>query len=171
MELLPDASPQSVYLAFPLEMEAGWQALFDTAGELVRVDADQLPGACRNWVTTETMAAMWDVNGGVALFTPDAPMVQFGDFHFARPMDELPRPRHPLLLAWPVNNCWDTNFPRVQTGRIHLRYGLLSFGGPADPAGLRAASEKFRQTPLIWPVTRHGRPAGQGGLTKITDAP
>jgi hypothetical protein len=164
MELLPESSPQAVYFTVPLALAADWQALFDTAGAVVRVDADQLPGACRNWATTETLAAMWDANGGVALFTPDAPMVQFGDFHFARPLDTLPRPHHPLLLAWPVNNYWDTNFPRVQAGRIRLRYGLLTFDGPADTVHLRAAAERFRQPSLIWPVTSHGRPAGQGSL-------
>jgi len=153
-----------VYFALPLEMEAGWQALSDTAGAAVRVDEDQLPGACRNWVTTETLAAIADGHGGVALFTPDAPLVQFGDFHFSRPLDVLPRPRNPLLLAWPVNNYWDTNFPRVQTGRMRLRYGLLPFAGPADFTGLRAAAEKFRQAPLVWPVTSHGRQAGSGSL-------
>ena len=165
MELLPEAAPQAVYFAFPLALEAGWQALFDTAGAVVRVDDDQLPGACRNWVTTETLAAMGDGTSGVALFTPDAPLVQFGDFHFGRPLDMLPRPPCPLLLAWPVNNYWDTNFPRVQTGRIRLRYGLLTFGGPADALRLRAAAARFRQAPLIWPVTTGGRPPGQGTLT------
>jgi hypothetical protein len=164
MELLPEASPQAVYFAFPLALAAGWQAHFDTAGAVVRIDDDQLPGACRNWVTTETLAVMGDGSGGVALFTPDAPMVQFGDFHFARPLDMLPRPQDPLLLAWPVNNYWDTNFPRVQAGRIHLRYGLLTFDGPTDAALLRAAAARFRQTSLIWPVTTHGRPPAQGTL-------
>ena len=171
MELLPDASPQAVYFATPLAMDAGWQAMFDTAGSVVRVDDDQLPGACRNWVTAETFAALSDDRGGVALFTPDAPLVQFGDFHFARPLDVLPRPENPLLLAWPVNNYWDTNFPRVQGGRIRLRYGLLPFGGPVDPAALRSASLKFRQPPLLWPVTRHGRISGQGTLPASPTSP
>ena len=164
MELVPEPSPQAIYLAFPLDMATGWRAAFDTAGAVVRMDDEQLPGACRNWVTAETMAAMWDDDGGVALFTPDAPMVQFGDFHFGRPLDVLPRPANPLLLAWPVNNYWDTNFPRVQAGRIRLRYGFLTFGGPADLALLRDAAARFRQAPLIWPVTAGGRPAGQGNL-------
>jgi alpha-mannosidase len=164
MELLPDASPQALYFAIPLAMHAGWRAMFDTAGAAVRVDDDQLPGACRNWVTTATFAAMSDERGGVALFTPDAPMVQFGDFHFGRPLDALPRPENPLLLAWPVNNYWDTNFPRVQHGRIRLCYGLLTFDGSADPAKLSAAARRFRQPSLIWPVTTGGNPAGQGSL-------
>ena len=164
MELVPEASPQAVYFAFPLALAAGWRAAFDTAGTVVRMDDDQLPDACRNWVTTEMMAAMWDETGGVALFTPDAPMVQLGDFHFGRPMDALPRPANPLLLSWPVNNYWDTNFPRVQAGRIRLRYGLFTFGGPTDTVRLRAAAARFRQPPLIWPVTTGGRLAGHGSL-------
>ncbi len=164
MELLPEASPQALYFAIPLEMHAGWQAMFDTAGAVVRVDGDQLPGACRNWVTAGTFAAMADDRGGVALFTPDAPMVQFGDFHFARPLDTLARPQNPLLLAWPTNNYWDTNFPRVQNGRIRLCYWLLTFGGPADSAHLSAAAQRFRQPSLIWPVTTGGKSAGHGTL-------
>jgi hypothetical protein len=171
MELLPDPSPQGLYFAIPLEMHSGWQAMFDTAGQPVRMDADQLPGACRNWVTTETMAAMWDDHGGVALFTPDAPMVQFGDFHFGPPLDSLPRPENPLLLAWPVNNYWDTNFPRVQAGRIRLRYGLQTFAGAPDPLHLRAAAERFRHAPLIWPVTTNGRLPGHGNLVSESAIP
>lgn len=165
MELVPEASPQAIYFALPLALAADWQAIFDTAGATVRVDDDQLPGACRNWATAATFAAMGDAGGGVALFTPDAPMVQFGDFHFGRPLDSLPRPANPLLLAWPVNNYWDTNFPRIQPGRIHLRYGLLGFAGTPDPCFLRLAAERFRQPRLIWPVTRHGNPAGEGSLS------
>ncbi len=164
MELVPDPSPQAIYFAIPLALAAGWQAWFDTAGTVARVDDDQLPGACRNWVTTEMMAVIGDQSGGVALFTPDAPLVQFGGFHFARPLDELPRPSRPLLLAWPVNNYWDTNFPRVQAGRIRLRYGLLPFRGPADTPRLREQAEQFRQAPLVWPVTSHGRASGAGSI-------
>ncbi len=164
MEFIPEASPQALYFSTPLAMARGWEAMFDTAGAIVKVDRDQLPGACRNWLTTETMAAMWDTRGGVALFTPDAPMVQLGDFHFHRPLDVLPRNENPLLLAWPVNNYWDTNFPRTQPGRIRLRYGLTTFEGQPDPEVLRKVSARFRQTPLMWPVTAHGREPGEGLL-------
>ncbi len=164
MELLPEPSPQAVYFAIPLALNADWQAAFDTAGTMVRVDEDQLPGACRNWATSDSFAATWDKHGGAAMFTPDAPMVQFGDFHFGRPLDSLPRPENPLLLAWPVNNYWDTNFPRVQYGRIRVCYGLLTFAGAPDPGKLQAAARKFRQPALLWPVTRSGRTAGEGKI-------
>jgi alpha-mannosidase len=163
MELIPDSAPQGIYLAFPLALAAGWNAMFDTAGATVRLDTDQLAGSSRNWVTTETVAAMWDDEGGVALFTPDAPMVQFGDFHFGPPLDTVPRPENPLLLAWPVNNYWDTNFPITQTGRFTLRYGLLS-AKTMDANVIREHAERFRQPSLIWPITSGGRASGEGSL-------
>jgi len=161
MEIVPEPSPQAIYFAFPQSLSAGWKAAFDTAGTIVRVDDDQLPGACRNWITSEMFAAMWDSNAGVALFAPDAPTVQFGDFHFGPPLDSLPRPGNPMLLAWPVNNYWDTNTPRVQYGRIHLRYGFVTFGR-ADLPALRTRAEVFRQPQLIWPVTTGGRGKDEG---------
>ena len=161
MEISPDPSPQAIYFAFPVGLSAGWKAAFDTAGTIVRVDEDQLPGACRNWVTSELFAAMWDDKSGVALFAPEAPAVQFGDFHFGRPLDALPRPGNPMLLTWPANNYWDTNTPRVQYGRINLRYGFVTFGR-ADLPALRTRAEVFRQPQLIWPVTTGGRGKDEG---------
>jgi alpha-mannosidase len=121
------------------------------------VDADQLPKACRNWATVESFAAIAGSNGGVALLSPDAPLVQFGDFHFGPPLDRLPRPANPLLLAWAYNNYWDTNFPRVDSSRIRLRYGLLPLDPHPDLAGIRANAHWFASPPLIWPVTGAGR--------------
>ena len=79
-------------------------------------------------------------------------------------MDSLPRPANPLLLAWPVNNYWDTNFPRVQTGRLHLRYGLFSFGTATHTEEIQARARSFRQPALFWPVTTGGREEGSGGF-------
>jgi len=163
MELLPNPSPQAIYFAFPLRLKAEWQAAYDTAGTVVRVDDDQLPGACRNWASSETFAAMWDDQSGVALFSSESPTVQFGDFHFGRPLDRLPRPSNPMLLAWPVNNYWDTNTPRIQGGRIQLRYGFVTFG-IADLAKLQMEAAKFRQPSLIWPITTGGRGSENGCL-------
>jgi hypothetical protein len=68
LELEPRAEPQNIYFAFPLALDEGWEAAFDTAGTAVRLDVDQLPGACCNWATAGNYAAIWDKNGGVALF-------------------------------------------------------------------------------------------------------
>ncbi|MCX5317028.1 hypothetical protein [Streptomyces sp. NBC_00154] len=162
-EVAQETSPQGFYLAFPLAMSAGWEAMFDTAGQHVHLDEDQLPGACRNWVTAESVGAIWNQEGAVALLTPDAPMIQFGDFHFGPPLDAVPRDDNPLLLAWPVNNYWGTNFPQVQPGRTTLRYGFLSMP-EMDEDVIRRHSAGMRLSPLLWPITHGGRDAGEGVL-------
>ncbi|WBB59694.1 hypothetical protein O7599_29710 [Streptomyces sp. WMMC500] len=163
IEFAGDASPAGVYLALPLAMDGGWRAAFDTAGRRVELDADQLPGASRGWVTTESTATMWDEHGAVALLTPDVPLVQFGEFSFGPPPGAVPRPGNPLLLSWVSNNYWDTNYPQVQRGRITLRHGLLSLATP-DFAAIDEQSAKIRNPVLTWPVTTGGRRPSAGTL-------
>ena len=126
-------------------------------------DVDQLPGACRNWVTAENYAAMWDERGGVALFLDEAPNVQIGDFHFAKPLDGIPRRRHPLLVAWPISNCWETNFPRLQPGHMRFRFGIRCFVTP-DLRDIERQARAFRAPTLVWPVSASGRPRGSAML-------
>jgi len=163
VDLIGDSSPTGVYFALPLAMDREWRAVFDTAGQLVTLDDGQLPGASRGWVTVQSAAAMWDEHGAVALLTPDAPLVQFGGFHFGPPPEAIDRVPDPLLLSWVANNYWDTNFPQVQTGRVKLRYGLLTLAEPdLDEIAERAA--RLRNPVLTWPVTTGGRGASTGTL-------
>lgn len=163
MDLVGDPSPTGVYLTLPLAMTDGWRAVFDTAGTMVELDAAQLPGASRGWVTAESVAAMWDASGAVALLTPDAPLVQFGDFHFGPPPESVPRDPDPLLVSWVANNYWDTNFPQVQSGLVRLRYGLLTLAAP-DLGEIAAHAERLRNPVLTWPVTSAGRGPSEGTL-------
>jgi alpha-mannosidase len=103
---------------------------------------------------------------GVALLSPDAPLVQFGDFHFGPPLDRLPRPANPLLLAWAYNNYWDTNYPRIHSNRIRLRYGLLAVGPDVNLAAVHAPARSFASPPLICPVTGAGRSHRIGELPR-----
>jgi hypothetical protein len=116
--------PEGIYFVVPLNLPSGWRCHFDTAGLPIELDAGQLPGACRNWFTAESFVAMHGPDRGVTLFCPDAPMAMAGDFHFGPPLESVPRPANPLLLAWPLNNYWNTNFPLVQPGKLQFRYGL-----------------------------------------------
>ena len=163
VDLVGDAAPTGVYFALPLAMAEGWAAVFNTAGQMVALDEEQLPGASRGWVTVESAAAMSDRRGAVALLTPDAPLVQFGDFHFGPPPVAIDRFADPLLLSWVANNYWDTNFPRIQSGPIRLRYGLLTLAAP-DPAEIAERAATLRSPVLTWPVTTGGRGTSEGVL-------
>jgi hypothetical protein len=122
------ADPEGIYFVLPLNLPAGWRCHFDTAGLPVELDAEQLPGACRNWFTVESFVAMHAGEHGATLFCPDAPMAMAGGFNFGPPLESVPRHANPLLLAWPLNNYWNTNFPVIQPGKIELRYGLQTHG-------------------------------------------
>ena len=163
VDLIGGSSPRGVYFALPLAMDAGWRAAFDTAGQVVALDEEQLPGASRGWVTVQSAAAVWDEHGAVALLTPDAPLVQFGGFHFGPPPEAIDRVSDPLLLSWVANNYWDTNFPQVQDGRVSLRYGLLTLAAP-DPEEIARHGAALRNPVLTWPVTTGGRPPSAGVL-------
>jgi hypothetical protein len=160
LDKLAHPEPESIYFALPLNLPAGWRCHFDTAGLPVELDAEQLPGACRNWFTAESYAALHTAERGVTLFCPDAPMVQAGGFQFGPPLPSIPRGPNPLLLAWPLNNYWHTNYPLSQPGRIRLRYGLATHGAFAPLAAAQQAAA-FAQPLLVHPAFEGGVETGR----------
>jgi alpha-mannosidase len=122
------AEPEAIYFVVPLNLPADWRCHFDTAGLPVELDAQQLPGASRGWFTVESFVAMHTADRGVTLFCPDAPLAMAGGFYFGPPADSLSHHANPLLVAWPMNNYWNTNFPVIQPGKVTFRYGLQTHG-------------------------------------------
>ncbi|MEM9236030.1 MAG: hypothetical protein AAGB14_04575 [Verrucomicrobiota bacterium] len=123
--------PEGVYFTFPLAM-TGWKAWYDSMDVAMELDHDQLPGAVRDYQTVGTFAAVAGSGHQVTLACPDAPMVQFGGFHFGKSQSSIPREAPCLLLAWPMNTYWDTNFPASQPGFQCFRYEITS-AGSFDP--------------------------------------
>lgn len=120
----PICDPESLLFVIPLNLKEQWKCCYDTAGEVVLLDEEQLGHCCHDYLTVDTAVSMYDQDCCVTLACPDAPMVQVGDFNFAREHFEIPREKDPLLLAWPLNNYWNTNFMADQNGRITVAYEL-----------------------------------------------
>lgn len=116
---------ESAYIAFPLALD-GWGCHYDVAGRPVALDDEQLPGAVRDYQTVGRWVAVHNESFSVTLACPDAPMVQVGGFHFGKTQKSIPRENNCLLLAWPMNNYWDTNFPATQPGYQSFRYSLTT---------------------------------------------
>lgn len=121
----PVYEPEGIYFAVPLKMNVGWECSYDTAGEIVKLDEEQMGNVCRDWVTVDHGVSIYEDGCCVSLFCPDAPMVQVGDFNFGHENHRIERSGNPLLLAWTLNNYWDTNFLANQSGRMEFAYDLV----------------------------------------------
>lgn len=133
LDKLPVREPEGIYVAFPLLLKEGWDCVYDTAGTNVRLDEEQLGTVCRDYLTVDQTISLFDDAGGYTLCCPDAPMVQTENFSFGKSYRKVPRRENPLLLGWPMNNYWSTNFACTQEGVHTFRYELCPFKGPFDP--------------------------------------
>ncbi|NJK91881.1 MAG: hypothetical protein HC904_08675 [Blastochloris sp.] len=148
------ANPNGIYAAFPTRLAGGWRAFFNTAGVEVEFDVGQLPGACRDFVTTEHSVALREGEQSWTLRCPDAPLVMLNGFHYGKKLTALPdRLPEPFLLGWVYNNYWGTNFPASEPGSFELHWGLRwessSEGKPPLP---------WEQEVLLHPVHEGGNP-------------
>jgi hypothetical protein len=133
---------EAIYFAFPFHLPE-WSVHYDAAGVPTKWDEEQLDGSCKNWVTTGAWICVHNAAAAVTLATPDAPLVQVGDFGFGRPQGFARRRPKPLLLGWVANNYWTTNYRPAQPGLLRFRYELRTHA-TYDPvlathAGLDAA--------------------------------
>lgn len=118
------AEPESLYFMFPFRMPQA-QAHYDSGGVATAFDREQMPGASRGWLAVGDWISVSGAEGCLVLASPDAPMFQIGGFNYGRTMNRAAEVDQSLLLAWPMNNYWNTNFRASQPGFIRLGYELF----------------------------------------------
>ena len=85
----------------------------------------------------------------MTIATPENPMVQLGDFHFAHNQQDIKLERA-MLLGWVTNNYWETNFPGAQPGVVTARYAILPYAGDFDESRAhKFAAESEHSRPLV----------------------
>ncbi len=143
--------PEGIYFTFPMNLDKGWRGYFDTGDVPLEMDAEQLQGTCRDWVTVSSFASIHNTDKGATLFCPDAPLVMFGGFNFGRNHASLKRDKNPLLVAWATNNYWETNFRGSQPGLIQLKYAFNSQGG-YKAAEIASQARQIIDSPIVYQV-------------------
>jgi hypothetical protein len=115
---------EAVYFAFPFaarnpgleyQIQNGW----------VRPNEDQLPGACREWFTTQNLVHVKDGDFSIAWATPDAPLITLVDINRGK------WPRHLEIknghvFSYALNNYWFTNYKAAQGGEFSFRFAMSS---------------------------------------------
>ncbi len=109
-----DTHPQATYLAFPFALPDA-TARFDLGGLAVEPGRQQLPGSCMDYFTVQNWVDFSNQDLGVTIATPDNPMVQLGDFHFAKHQrDVCARTAHAARLG--DQQLLGDQLPRPPTG-------------------------------------------------------
>ena len=88
--------PEATYVVFPFNIPNA-QARFDIGDTSVRPHIDQIPGSCRDYFTVQGWVDFNNGKHGMTIATPENPMVQLGDFHFAHNQSEINLERAMLL--------------------------------------------------------------------------
>lgn len=164
MDKLPVTDPESVYITFPLAL-AEPRVHYQAAGAVVRAEDQQLANACRDFYAVQHWIDVSSAARGLTVATPDSPLFHVGGFANHRHQTQL-HLGQPLLIGWPLNNHWWTNFVARQDGWMRFRYRLLPHRTPFDAVSATRFGAEAAVEPLIGPV--QDRPAGMQNRTALT---
>ncbi len=164
----PVREKEGVHIAFSFAVP-GATVRVDTGWAWVRPEADQIEGACRDFLCARDSVDVSNGEFGVTWTSLDAPLVEFGSL-----TDETPREserrvwRRKLepsttLFSYAMNNYWHTNYKADQEGPMTLRYAVSPHLG-SDPATARKLAAEA-STPLIPVAADADRPAPRFPLT------
>jgi alpha-mannosidase len=141
-------SPHAIYLVFPFNLSRS-TCRYESMGSIVNTNTDLIPDTCRDFLSVQRWIDLSDDEYGIQIVTPDLPLWMLGDISFGRLSGRV-RPES-TLIAWPVNNYWDTNFRASQSGKIHFSMTLVPHG-PFDPASAHVRSQAVVHKPMIIPT-------------------
>ena len=144
---------ESVNIAFPFNVPGG-ELRLDVPLAVMRPELDQIPSACKNWLTVGRWADVSNRDFGVTWVTLDAPLVQVGGItatllNSQTNPDVWRKTIEPTqkLYSWVMNNHWGTNYRAYQEGPIVFRFVLRPHRGTTVAEASRFATS-FSQ-PLV----------------------
>jgi alpha-mannosidase len=143
---------EGVHIAFPFDV-AGGTVRVDVGSGSVRPEADQIPGACRDFFCARDSVDISNNDFGVTWTPLDAPLGEIGTITDETPGDGERRSwlksldPSTLLFSYAMNNYWHTNYRADQEGPVTLRYAVEPHRG-ADPATAKKLGAEA-MTPLV----------------------
>ncbi|MCX6621727.1 MAG: hypothetical protein NTY38_11770, partial [Acidobacteria bacterium] len=133
-------SKEAIYFAFPFKVTPP-QLAYEIQNTWIRPNVDQLPGACRDWFTTQNGVVAKDSELAIAWATPDSPLITLTDINRGRWFKNL-EIANGHVFSYPINNYWAS-----QGGEFTFRYFLSTARGLTQSQ--LAASSGDTRSPLI----------------------
>ncbi|MBN1919128.1 MAG: hypothetical protein JW889_14580 [Verrucomicrobia bacterium] len=148
---------EGVHFGFAFNVPGG-QMHMDLAWAVMRPEADQLPGACKNWFTVQRFVDVSNDDIGVTWATLDAPLVEVGALTADR-IGSLTDPENWIehiapsqtIYSWAMNNHWHTNYKAEQGGPTIFRY-VIRPHGPFDAAAAQRFGIECSQPLIVAPA-------------------
>jgi alpha-mannosidase len=129
---------EGVHFGFGFNVPGGVVRM-DIPFAVARPEADQLPGACRNWFTVQRWVDVSNEDYGVTWVTLDAPLIEIGGLTANLPGPQAPENflRHiapsQTIYSWVMNNHWHTNYKADQGGAATFCYVVRPHRGTLVP--------------------------------------
>lgn len=150
---LDKTGKESVNFAFPFDVPDG-KLLLDIPLGAMCPESDQMPSACKNWLTVGRWADVSNPERGVTWVTLDAPLIEVGGLT-AKLLNSQTNPdvwrktiaRTQKFYSWVMNNHWGTNYRAYQEGPTVFRF-ILRPHRKSDPAEATRFATGFSQ-PLL----------------------
>jgi alpha-mannosidase len=130
---------EAVYFAFPFRVSPP-ELAYQVQNAWVRPNEDQLPGACRDWFTTQNLVRVRDAGITIAWATPDAPLITLTDVNRGLWLKYL-TVNNGHVFSYAMNNYWFTNYKAAQGGELTFRYAITSGRDLGDDALARFDQE------------------------------
>lgn len=157
---------ESVNFDFPFNVPGGRLRL-DVPYGVFRPELDQMPSACKNWLTVGRWADVSNNDFGVTWVTLDAPLLQVGGItatllNSQTDPDTWRATIEPTqrIVSWAMNNHWGTNYRAYQEGPVVFRFVLRPHCGSSDDAEATRFATGFSQPLLAVP--------GRGAAPRLT---
>jgi alpha-mannosidase len=115
---------EAIYFAFPFRTSPS-KFLYQVHNAWARPNEDQLPGALREWFTTQNVVVSRDEGITIAFATPDLPLITLTDINRGRWPTHLDL-TNGHVFSYVTNNYWSMNVKASQGGDISFRYSLTS---------------------------------------------
>lgn len=136
---------EGVHFGFAFNVPEGVMRM-DISWAVIRPEADQLPGANKNFFAVQRWVDVSNQDFGVTWATVDAPLVEVGAITAETPWLKTIAPSQ-TLYSYVMNNYWVTNFRADQEGPTTFRYSIKPHrrfdGGAAARFGIE------RNQPLV----------------------
>ncbi|HWQ93031.1 MAG TPA: hypothetical protein VN673_15245, partial [Clostridia bacterium] len=131
---------ESLNFAFPFRVPQGTLLVDLPLGAAVP-EKDQMPSACKNWMTVGRWVDVTNKDHGVTWVTLDAPLIQVG-YLSATLLNSQTNPdvwrkgidKTQTFYSWAMNNHWGTNYRAYQDEPTVFRFILRPHRGQTDPA-------------------------------------